>query len=387
MLSLAHYGKGHPRNRNISEENRKLIDDYCEERLKLYESSESTVGNYRNSLNKFADFIGNKSIKDAKSEDTKNFFKKNNMATHSKRTIGNHIILFYRDLEELESKERPTCMKWFVYPGFKRQDKDIYDREKTFVTRGEIDALIKFSRYDCEKALWETFYLTGARPKDLEDMTIKDVVEEEGKVVVVLPISKTDPRKIPLPEDAQNLIRWVGNHPLRDNPDAPLWLSNTYRTMNQKLSRDSYGEMLITACKRAGIKRLTPKAFRKTRATKYFEDYEIVNGQKYHKWNDKEIGMIFGWNPETVVKRRQEYDLTGFEELKEKIFESTPKIETFDSIKAERDRLKKKHDKEIAEQKEKIEGLKEILNIVADNMSGLANTELSRNIKNILDQI
>jgi len=61
-------------------------------------------------------------------------------------------------------------MKWFVYPAIKRTDKDIYDREKTFITRKEYDALIRFCRFDCEKALWETFYLTGARPKGKKDI-------------------------------------------------------------------------------------------------------------------------------------------------------------------------------------------------------------------------
>jgi len=346
---MEHSGRGHPKFLNISKENRQLIDKFCEERKELFESSDSTVHSYRTSLNKFANFLGTKSLKDVNKEDTKEFFKENGMAIHSKRLIGNHIILFYRDLEELEGKERPSCMKWFIYPGYKRQDKDINDREKTFITREEYDALIKFCRFDCDKALWECFYLSGARPRDIENMTIKDVVEEQGKVIIVMTTSKTDPRKVPLPEDAPNLIRWVGNHPFRDDPNAPLWLSNTYRTMNQKLTRHSYGEMLESACKRAGLlklvkdektgknrwegKHLTPKCFRKTRATMYFEDVTTVNGGKFHKWNDKEIGMIFGWNPETVVKRRQEYDLRGFEELKEKIFESTPKTETFVTIK------------------------------------------------------
>ena len=138
-----HYGRWNPKFLNISEENRQIIDKFCEDRIELYDVIESTAGLYKSSLNKFANFLGNKSLKDATAEDTKAFFKENGMAKYTKRIVGNHLILFYRALEGLEGKERPSNMKWFVYPTLRRQDKDIYDREKTFVTREEYDALIQ----------------------------------------------------------------------------------------------------------------------------------------------------------------------------------------------------------------------------------------------------
>ena len=57
------------------------------------------------------------------------------------------------------------------------------------------------------------------------------------------------------------------------------------------------------------------------------------------KYDDKEIGMIFGWKPSTVIMRRREYDLTDYEDLREKIFAKSARVETIDEIKEDRDRL------------------------------------------------
>jgi len=54
---------------------------------------------------------------------------------------------------------------------------------------------------------------------------------------------------------------------------------------------------------------LKVKSFRKTRATTVFTDSKL---------NDKDIGKIFGWEPHTVIMRRQQYDLTNIDDLKAK---------------------------------------------------------------------
>ena len=59
-------------------------------------------------------------------------------------------------------------------------------------------------------------------------------------------------------------------------------------------------------------------------------------------YDDTEIAQFFGWKPHTVVDRRQQYDLRGFDELKEKIQgKNKVKLETFDIVKQERDNYEK----------------------------------------------
>jgi len=97
METKRHWGKGHPKFNKISLENRQLIDNFCKEKVELYDATEETAGNMRNSLNRLANFIGNKSLKDVTTEDTKDFFKAQNceMTSYTKRAVGNHIIQFY----------------------------------------------------------------------------------------------------------------------------------------------------------------------------------------------------------------------------------------------------------------------------------------------------
>ena len=61
-------------------------------------------------------------------------------------------------------------------------------------------------------------------------------------------------------------------------------------------------------------------------------------------YDDTEIGQFFGWKPHTVVDRRQQYDLRGFDDLKEKIQgKNKVKLDTFDIVKQERDTIDQKY--------------------------------------------
>ena len=67
-----------------------------------------------------------------------------------------------------------------------------------------------------------------------------------------------------------------------------------------------------------------------------------------HIFDDTEIAEYFGWESNTVVLRREEYDLRTSEDLKKKIFGLKPQsIETFDDLKREKEKLEKKQQKEI----------------------------------------
>ena len=246
-------------------------------------------------------------------------------------------------------------MNWFEFSTeeqrTQRKDPDI---KKHLITTDEFESIINASkdRY----GLWETYYLSGGRLNEVRQMKIKDVKIEGDNVTIVLTNSKTIPREVPLTDIPNRLIRWMENHPHKDDLEYPLWISQNPRWLHQhpQIARPSIQQKFETLKKQTGIKStLSIKSFRATRATILFSSRDPI-------YDDKEMGQLFGWKPHTVVDRREQYDLRNFEDLKTKIFDTTiGKLDTYDSIKHEKELLEQKHEKELKKQQKEIDDLKE----------------------------
>jgi len=365
---------------DINKENRAVIDKYAYHREFVMNKANSTANNEKRTLMKLANFLRNIEFKDATKKNIQDFFAKD-ITVNSRDLYAGHIIVFYRWLLNLDELERPEVMKWFKFLTQDQKDrlKDPNAKEKYFITREEYDKLLdsSFEALGQEQALWECMFLSGGRPNEIVNMKLNDVKEDNGNITVTLKKSKTIPRNVPLPEPAHLLYRWVQNHPLRDKEENPaLWLSLSRRDYMKPLVEHSLNAKLDKACKRADIKHLSPHMFRKTRATIYFMDAVTDEGKRFKKYDDKEIGMIFGWKPSTVIMRRREYDLTDYEDLREKIFAKSARVETIDEIKEDRDRLIKDKN-EIEELKKQMEKQSKMIEMLKSSWHKQAKTPIT----------
>jgi len=312
---------------NIEEEDMKLIDKYSYHREKVLGNSPITANNEKRTLMKLANYLklNDSNLISAKELDIQHFFSKDvNSSLRVRDLYGIRIIQFYKWLKHLNGKTRPENMIWFNFSKAEQRN-----RVKNIDTKDELISLEDYEKlmnnpsdkYGMEKALWETMFLSGGRAGEILGMRIKDVTNNDGKYTVTLRKSKTIPRKVPLPEEAPNLWLWVQRHPNKKNQNSALWVSLSRRDFLQPLKANSLSPKLEKARKRAGIKkRLHPHLFRKTRATIYFSDTTTEDGRRYKKYDGKDIGLIFGWKPSTVINRRDEYDRTSFEDIETKIF-------------------------------------------------------------------
>lgn len=351
---------------NPSGEHRLVIDKYISYRNSL-RKSEHTLTNEELILNRFGAFLGSKDFKDATENDMQRFFN-GIKALSSYDLFGIKIIGFYRWLLKLEKKERPANMKWFEHTSKEQKERqsDPEGVKKYFVTPEEYKTILEENNdvFGMWQGLWETYYLSGGRLSEVQGMKIKDVKIKENNVSIILRQSKTIPREVPLCQRPELLIRWLGNHPNRDNPDANLWisLSNKFKNHPKELASSSIVERLITIRKRTNIKdTLSVHCYRKTRATLMFNERSKDGGLVY---SDTHIAKFFGWKPATVTERRQEYDLTTQEDLKNLVFghqPTTTPIETYDIIKAQKEMLEQKHEKEIDQLKKEVTELKFVL--------------------------
>jgi len=281
-------------------------------------SMKKTIYGETTTLIKLARFL-KKEFRYATEKDMKDFFSDKEIVKSpiSADLYAIRIIAFYRwgqwQKEKIKRKQRPDIMDWYKHQTKNYKNKEYDKKAKWFIHRKECDKLILTSPTVQDKALWEVLYLTGARLDEVLSMKIKSFKElAQGCKLHVYGSNRT--RSIPLCEIPHHLMRWLKEHPGRKKPEAGLWLSHSNRTFNQPLAKiKSIEDRFKNALKRAEIDRyLTPKCFRKTRAT-------IIFGEK--KLTDAEIGLLFGWKPGEVPKRRIDYDLTGHEDLKEELFD------------------------------------------------------------------
>jgi integrase len=331
---------------DISKENLEIMEDFKDYRLALGRGS-GTIRSNITLLRRLGNWLGDKSFKDATETDMIDFFKQPDIQRkwRTKDNYGTILIMFYRWLFKLKRKERPQILDWFEYTPkpTRRKSKDPKAKEKYFITRDEYDAIINHCNTYMERALFEVMYNSGARPDEVAHMRIQDVeILDDGKVFFTFFKSKTDPRKIPIGEPIDNLLRWLDFHPAKDNPKAPLWLSffrSKLKLPIEERSMDTYtiGHKFSEIKKRAGLKStLTPKSFRKTRASIMFPNTK-----------DKDMGYFFGWTEETVPLRRFEYDLTGNEDFIKKVFAKSKQPVLRDELERRNETIEKKQASEI----------------------------------------
>ena len=335
--------------KNISRINKATILHYQKYRLVLQKSME-TVENESCTLIKLAKFIDKKPLDKVTEHDLQSFFSDiKNLNTRDLNAT--HIIMFYRWHLKLDKKQRPENMKWFNYQTKQQRNKnrDPNAKKKYFVTRKEYDDLIQKSINSQDKAIWETLYLTGVRVGEFVSMRICDVTETSGGVEITVTKSKTKPRTIPCPEYPEHLMRWLRNHPSKDNPEAALWVTGKH---NVKPIQENGIRFKLREAKKMGVikKTITPHCFRKTRATLWFE-----------KLDDKEMSDLMGWELETVSQRRREYDLRGYSELRKKIFGDVKRPPSYDVLKEQKEHLEHDFEQRLKSIEQKFEEKMKIL--------------------------
>ena len=278
--------------------NSEILERYIKFR-EANNKSKNTIKGDIYTLSKLLNFTNNKPLKEINESDLQGFIQ-SLKSLGTKSQYGMKLITFYRWLFKITTKhERPPNMAWFEFPSeelkAKHRDPDI---KKHLITSEEYNKIIQYCRAKPKwSALYEVLYLSGGRIGEVNQMNVGDVEMEGGKVTIIFRHSKTIPRRVPLPENPKMLFRWIQNHPFKDNPDAPLFISGSNRTSNKRMFVKNINRHFNVVKRRTGVKsNLTPHSFRKTRASIMFSARTKDGGIIY---DDKEVGLVFGWKPHT----------------------------------------------------------------------------------------
>lgn len=136
----------------------------------------------------------------------------------------------------------------------------------------EVLNLVSVSLNERDPALLMCHLDLGCRPDELLTLSVGDFVRDSWGIRVEIRRSKTFRRNPHLSFSIPYVLRWLESHPLKDSPEAPMWVDlNRFRNgVVTPVDNPAYNRILDRLFKRAGIekkKRFSPYKFRHTSIT------------------------------------------------------------------------------------------------------------------------
>jgi site-specific recombinase XerD len=212
---------------------------------------------------------------------------------------------FYRWLEG-NDEEYPRKVRWIKSSG----DKTRIHEPEQLLTFEEVREMIRHARSPRDKALISFLYESGARISELLSMKVKHLEFFENIVRATLPVSKTQPRVIPLVFCRTHLSTWMNYHPLKDDTEAPLW-SNLKGDGKHPLLGQTVSRILKDTAATSNIaKRVYPHLFRACSIT-----HKQAAG-----WPEQNIKLFHGLCKDSkVMKHYSHLSYSDLEDIQKKM--------------------------------------------------------------------
>lgn len=153
------------------------------------------------------------------------------------------------------------------------------------LTEKEITAMIEHARNPRDKALIALLSDGGWRIGEILSRKTKHIQFDDYGAVVITK-GKTGMRRVRIISSVPYLVSWLNIHPLRDNPEAPLWINIKRNGREPGGMKYRYARQLLKKiANEAGIrKRIHPHLFRHSRATDLASHL-----------TDAQMNQHFGW--------------------------------------------------------------------------------------------
>jgi len=198
-----------------------------------------------------------------------------NSQNYSPQTVQGIIVVLRRFYQWLRAKpeEYEEWRRDHTYPpevSWLKETIKLNEMEtKVTLSDDEVKALIQASNDPMVRAFISLEDEIGARPSEILNLRIGDIVKDGNDVIVNIRQGKTGYRSIPIIKSVSLLFQWLEMHPLKNDPNAPLWLSRSNRNRFQKWSYRACDKALKLLAKKAGIKKdVSIYTFRHTSATR-----------------------------------------------------------------------------------------------------------------------
>ena len=146
----------------------------------------------------------------------------------------------------------------------------------------DIQPMIEACHNNRDAAIIAVAWDAGCRSGELRDLEIGDVTDHKHGMQITVD-GKTGQRTVTLIPSVPHLLRWLQDHPDRDNPSAPLW-SKLHKS--EGLSFRMYKKLLEGAADRAGVDRpVNLTNFRKSSASHLAsQGMSQAHIEEHHGW-------------------------------------------------------------------------------------------------------
>lgn len=207
------------------------------------------------------------------------------------------------------TREYPKIVSW-ITTNIKSKDKPRVQASQ-ILSEKEIKKLIDVAEHPRDKAFITMLYELGARIGELGNLRIGDVSRDKHSFIIDLR-GKTGHRAPRIVMSDPYLTTWLNQHPLKDNPDAPLWvlIGNQNRNHDMMEYQALRATVLRLKDKAKLKKRIYPHLFRHSRVTHLLMNKEI---------NESQAKVYFGWTPSS--KMLSEYSHLVSSDINELILE------------------------------------------------------------------
>ncbi|MEM4291707.1 MAG: tyrosine-type recombinase/integrase [Archaeoglobaceae archaeon] len=152
----------------------------------------------------------------------------------------------------------------------RREPKDNMLTREDLLSVDEVLKLVSVAMNDRDPAMIMCHLDLACRPEELLTLRVGDFVRDSLGIRVELRRSKTFRRAPHLSFSLPYVSRWLNVHPLKDNPNAPMWLDmNKFRQrVVAPIDHFAYTRVIGRLMERAGIKKkFSPYRFRHTGIT------------------------------------------------------------------------------------------------------------------------
>lgn len=265
--------------KSISEKAKKKILQFQEDCL-ANGLSAARILRYLDDLPRIAQLLDNKFEKPSV-DDIKKVVReidKKDISPVSKQEFKKTIKKFYKWLNG--SNEYPSCVQWIKSSRKLNNNK----LPEELLTEEEVKKMINASGNPRDRAIIATLWESGCRAGEMLLLRIKHVSFEETLTKIVVQ-GKTGMRRIPLLDSTPYLTDWIENHPLKENPNAPLWVGMGNVGRNERLCYPALRKLLKEAARKAGIKKsVNPHSFRHSRATRLANHLTEAQMTQYFGW-------------------------------------------------------------------------------------------------------
>ena len=136
-----------------------------------------------------------------------------------------------------------------------------------------------------DRAFIDCHFEGGTRPGEILNLQIKHVkFDKHGAILHV--DGKTGPRTVRLVKSTPTLASWLSIHPMKDDPEAPLWIMVNKISYGQRMSYVAASSMIRRRAKNAHLtKRVHLNIFRHSEATEAAKFMTEAQLRKRHGWS------------------------------------------------------------------------------------------------------